>query len=100
MWRVKQTTASNLALVLVAIAWALVCYGALSQMGDYAPATPRAVIEANRHRSTLIWLFGLLCLIGSLWLSGYGFAAAKVRSVLAAVACVAPLLVVVFALWR
>ncbi|MDR6841505.1 hypothetical protein [Pseudoxanthomonas sacheonensis] len=96
----RQTTASNLALALVVLAWPLAYFGVMSQLGDYAPSTPRAVIEANSHRSTIILLAGLLCLFSSLWLSGYSFAGAKIRSVVAAIACVAPMAIVILALWQ
>lgn len=93
----KQGTASNLAIALAVVGWPLACIGALSQLGDYAPGVPRAVIEAHRHRSMAVLIAGLLCLLASLWLSGYGFSGARARSVIAIVACLAPAIAIALA---
>jgi len=87
----KHSTASNLAIVLAALAWPLAFYGAMSQLGDYDPSTPREVIAAHQHLSISILAAGLLLLASSLWLSGYSFPGAKIRSVVASVMCLAPL---------
>jgi hypothetical protein len=87
----RQTTASNLAIALVVLAWPLTYLGAMSQLGDFAADTPRAVIEAAHLRSVLILSTGLLFFFCSLWLSGYSFKGAKVRSLIAATACLAPI---------
>jgi hypothetical protein len=92
---VKQTTAANMAIVLVAVAWPLAIYGALSQLGDPSPSVPRPQIEAARHLSLVILLTGMLCLIGSLWLSGYAFSAARMRAVVAVAAVIIALTVFV-----
>jgi hypothetical protein len=97
--RMRQSTASNLAIVLAALAWPLAFYGAMSQLGDYAPSTPREIIETNQHRSTSILAVGLLCWVGSIWLSGYSFTAAKIRAVIASVACLVLLVVAIVGMW-
>jgi hypothetical protein len=81
----KQTSAANLALLLVVVGWALTYYGAMSQLGDPSPSVPHAQIEAARHLSFVVLCIGVVSILASLWLSGYSFSAAKVR----ASACVA-----------
>ena len=93
----KQGTASNLAIALAVVAWPLACGGALSQLGDYAPGVSQAVIEADRHRSMAVLMTGLLCLLVSLWLSGYSFSGARIRSLIATVACMGPAIAVALA---
>ena len=96
----KQTSASNLAIALALLAWPLTFYGAMSQIGDYASGTPRAIIVANHLRSVLVLSTGLLFFFGSLWLSGYSFSGAKKRSVVAAMVCLSPIVVIAIAgLW-
>jgi len=75
----KQATASNVVLLLVALRW-VPAHGVLSQLGDPSPTTHREQIESYRQQSTFVLLIGVLFLPSSLWLSGYSFSAAKVRS--------------------
>ncbi|WDS35243.1 hypothetical protein [Pseudoxanthomonas sp.] len=95
----KRSTASNVAIALAVFSWPLVCYGAMSQLGDYAPSTPNEVIVASRHRSFSILVVGLLCWVSSIWLSGYGFSGAKVRSSIAFAGCLSLPLVAIVGLW-
>ena len=83
----KQPTSANLALIAAVLAWPLIWFGVLSQLGDYAPNTPREVMASNQRTSMTALVVGLVLLLGSLWLSGYSFANAKVRSVSAALLC-------------
>jgi hypothetical protein len=76
----KQTTAANLALLLVAAGWLLAYYGVMSQLGDPSPSVPHAQIEAARHLSLAILFVGVASILTALWLSGYSFSAAKVRA--------------------
>ncbi|HWG89056.1 MAG TPA: hypothetical protein VN679_14830 [Candidatus Acidoferrales bacterium] len=84
----KQTSAANLALLLVVVGWALAYYGVMSQLGDPSPSVPHAQIEATRHVSLVVLCIGVVSILAALWLSGYSFSAAKVR----ASACVALIL--------
>jgi hypothetical protein len=95
----RQSVASNFAVLLAVLSWPLACYGVMSQLGDYAPSTPREILAANHHRSVAVLVAGLLCFSSSLWLSGYSFSAAKVRSVVAAVLCLALLSVAIVGMW-
>ena len=83
----RQSSAANVALILAVLAWPLTYYGVMSQLGDYHPDIPREFIATNRRVSVGILLTGLLCLLGSLWLSGYSFTCAKSRSIVAALIC-------------
>ncbi|HEV2622042.1 MAG TPA: hypothetical protein VGU65_08135 [Frateuria sp.] len=76
----KQTTAANLALVLVVAGWLLAFYGVMSQLGDPSPSVPRAQIEAARHLSLAVLGVGVVCILAALCLSGFSFTAAKVRA--------------------
>jgi len=76
----KQTTAANLALLLVVAGWLLAYYGVMSQLGDPSPSVPHAQIEASRHLSLAMLFIGVASILAALWLSGYSFSAAKVRA--------------------
>ncbi len=84
--RMKQSTASNIALILAVLAWPLCFYGLLSQLGDYAPGTPSHIIESSRLKSFVALTAGLLSFLSSLWLSGFAFSGAKLRSAAATIA--------------
>jgi hypothetical protein len=93
----KPTTASNIALIGATLSWPLVWFGVVSQLGDYAPGTPSESIISNTRLSVGAIIAGLAFLFGSLWLSGYGFAVARVRSLLAASICLGlPIALVAF----
>ncbi|WP_139350896.1 hypothetical protein [Rhodanobacter sp. C01] len=94
----ERTKAANLALLLVALGWLLAFYGVMSQVGDPGPTISPAQIDANRLRSFAILLVGIVCLLSSLWLSGYSFMVAKVRSIVSAAAVVLPSIGVVLSL--
>lgn len=96
--RMKQATASNWAIGLVMLSWPLIYYGFVSQLGDYSPSTPQQVMDSNHLRSGLVLFVGLLCFIGSLWLAGFAFSGAKLRSSVVAVASLASLMVLVVAM--
>lgn len=95
----RQTSASNLALLLAVLAWPLIYYGIMSQLGDYRPGTPTEVILANQRISVAVLSVGFLSFLGSLWLSGYGFIGAKVRSTLAALICTGLIAFGIVGLW-
>lgn len=86
---------ANLALVLAITGWLLAFYGVMSQLGDPAPTVPHAVIESQRHVSLTVLLVGVMCLLGSLWLSGCSFVEARKRSLLAAALIAVPAIAVV-----
>jgi ABC-type spermidine/putrescine transport system permease subunit II len=90
----KQTTAANLAMMLVAVAWPLAIYGALSQLGDPSPSVSNAQLNAARHSSLAILLTGVLSLIAASWLSGYAFHGARRRAALTLAAVVMPAVVI------
>ena len=94
----KQSTASNVALALAALAWPLCYYGLLSRLGDFAPDTPRDLIERQARISSVVLSAGLLSLCVSLCLGGFSFSGAKVRSLIAIVASFGLVLIAIFAL--
>ena len=79
----KGSHAANLSLALVVIGTPVLYFGGLSSLGDPAPWVTPAQIAASRFRSEVFFFSGLAALVASLWLSGYGFAAAPRRSVAA-----------------
>lgn len=95
----KHGTAANTALSLAILAWPLAYYGVMSQLGDPAPTVPRSEIEAARQQSHMVLLVGILCLFGSLWLSGYGFPGARVRALVSAALGVLPAAAVIWSLF-
>jgi len=76
----KQSSAANLALLLVVVGWFLAFYGVASQMGDPAPWVPHEQIQACHRLSHIILSFGVLGVLSALWFSGYSFSAAKIRA--------------------
>jgi hypothetical protein len=95
----KQSVASNLAVGLALLAWPLLIYGLMSQLGDPQPGTSSEVTAANRRLSVAVLSVGFLCFLGALWLSGFSFTGAKVRSLLAAACCTALITFGVISLW-
>ncbi len=95
----RQSVASNIAVGLALLAWPLIIYGLMSQLGDYHPSTPSEVIAANRRASVAVLSTGFLCFLGALWLSGFSFTGAKVRSLLAAACCTALITFGLISLW-
>lgn len=95
----RQSVASNLAVGLALLAWPLIIYGLMSQLGDYHPSTASEVVAANRRTSVAVLSAGFLCFLGALWLSGFSFTGAKVRSLLAATCCAALITFGVISLW-
>jgi Na+/melibiose symporter-like transporter len=89
----KQTTAANTSLILVVLGWSLTYYGFISNAaeGDFSPRVSHAEIEAAQHQAAAMLLIGLVCLVATLWLSGYAFTSAKVRASLAVAAFALPL---------
>jgi len=59
-------------------------------MGDPASWVSRIELEAHRRTSLILLFLGIASLLGSLWLSGYSFSQARLRSLFAAAACVVP----------
>ena len=99
--------AANWALALVIIGWPLSYYGAMPnqlgdpaphQLGEPAPIITQAVYEAYQLRSFAFLTVGILCLLGSVWLSGHSFTTAKVRSTVSVLAVVLPSIAVVLSL--
>jgi hypothetical protein len=76
----KQSSAANLALLLVVVGWFLVFYGVASQLGDPAPWVTHEQMQAHHRLSHTILSFGVLGVLSALWLSGYSFSVAKIRA--------------------
>ncbi|MBB6247366.1 hypothetical protein [Rhodanobacter sp. A1T4] len=94
----ERTKAANLALLLIAIGWLLAFIGVMSQLGDPGPTVTHAQIEANRLRSFAALVIGVACLLSSLWLSGYCFAVARVRSIASAAAVMLPSMAIILSM--
>ncbi len=95
----KKTTAANVALVLVTLAWPMVLYGSLSQMGDAAPDA-RAAVEAARRWSSVFFFAGLLSFVASIGLALHALAGARIRARIALVIALLPLLAIAVMLAR
>jgi hypothetical protein len=96
--RMKQTSAANLAFLLVATGWVLAFYGVMSQLGDPSPSVPREQIEAARHLSLVILCVGVMCVLAALWLTGYSFSGARIRASICAALIVLPSVAVILSL--
>ena len=92
----KPSNAANVSLILVCVGWFLATYGALSSLGDPAPSVPQAVLEHQRMISIAGLLAGVLCLLSSLWFSGYAFAGARWRAILTVALVVIPAVALYF----
>ena len=95
----RQTSASNWALLFAVLAWPLMYYGIVSQLGDYRPSTSPEVILTNQRMSVAVLSVGFLSLIASLWLSGYSFTGARGRSIFAALVSVGLITFGIIGLW-
>ncbi|MFC4764854.1 hypothetical protein [Dyella koreensis] len=91
----KQSTASNLALLLAPLGWGFAFIGVTAQLGDPDPDIPAAVLEAERLKYMVVFYLGVFLIAGALWASGYSFSEAKRRAVVAAFIGVAPLIALV-----
>lgn len=91
----KQSTASNLALLLAPLGWGLAFIGVTAQLGDPYPDIPVAVLEAERLKYMVVFYLGVFFIAGALWASGYSFSGAKRRAVVAATICIVPLIALV-----
>lgn len=91
----RANRTANLALLLAVTGWLLAFYGAMSLLGDSAPTVPRSVIENHRHVSITVWLVGVICLVGSLWLAGCSFSGARKRSLLVVALIACPVIAIV-----
>jgi hypothetical protein len=92
--RMRTSRAANLAIVLAVLAWPLLVYAVLSQLADPMPSLSHAELEALRHRSILVLSCGVLAIVASLWLSGFAYQSARVRSIVAVGLCVVPTIAV------
>ena len=90
----RATQPANLALAIAVLAWPLLVYGALSQLGDPAPSTSAAALRHIWQISMLCLAAGLISLIAALWLSGFSYAAAPRRSIAVVFVVLVPAIVV------
>jgi hypothetical protein len=85
----KQTTAANLSLVLVVMAWAALACSAGAAMVDPGPTVDPSRFFGDQQRTAVLWSnAGLLLLLSGTWLAGHAYTAARVRSVLALLLCI------------
>ena len=95
----KQSSASNVAIALAILAGPLCYYGFMSGLAHFVHGTPREVIERHHAISALILGAGLLSLAASLWLSGFAFSGAKIRSLIASLTAAGLLFTAIFSSW-
>ena len=88
----KKSLGANLALVLITLGWGMCFFGLASQLGDPNPHVPRAVIEAQQRTLWAVFFVGACFAFVSIWLAGYAYTGAKVRSITALSLGVVPLL--------
>lgn len=87
----KKTTAANLALGMAALGWAMCYLGLFAHLGDPNPAIPRETIEAEDRFYWMIFFAGAMLAVGAMWFAGFGYAEARIRSIIAASLLLLPL---------
>ncbi|WP_445145031.1 hypothetical protein [Dyella sp. Tek66A03] len=87
----RKATAANIALCLVAIGWLVSYWGVMAHLGDADPRVPREIIEAENRFYWGVFFGGAVLIVVAMWLAGFGYSEAKVRSIAVAAAIVIPL---------
>jgi hypothetical protein len=93
----RKTTAVNIALCLTVIGWAMSYLGLFAHLGDPNPKVPHEVIEAENRFYWAIFVAGVVLAVGAMWLAGFGYSEAKIRSLITAAMTIVPL--VTFGVW-
>ncbi len=93
----RKTTAVNIALCLTVIGWAMSYMGLFAHLGDPNPKVPHEVIEAENRFYWAIFVAGVVLAVSAMWLAGFGYSEAKIRSVITAAMTIVPL--VTFGVW-
>jgi hypothetical protein len=79
----SKRLSANLALIFAVLGWVLCFVGVTGQLGDPDRRIARSVME-NEERMFLTSLFVGACLaFSSMWLAGYAYSEARVRSLVA-----------------
>lgn len=87
----KKTAAANIALCLVVMGWAASFWGLFAHLGDPDPRAPREVIEAENRFYWALFFVGVVAIASAMWLAGFSYSEAKIRSAFVAAATMAPL---------
>lgn len=88
----RKATAVNIALCLVVLGWVASFRGLFAQLGDPDPRVPREVIEAENRFYWMFFLGGVVVIMVAMWLAGFGYSEAKIRSAVVAAVTVTPLI--------
>jgi len=71
--------------------------GLFAHLGDPDPRVPHEVIDAENRFYWAMFFAGVISIVGAMWLAGFGYSEAKIRSLIAAALTIAPL--VAFGVW-
>lgn len=88
----RRPTAANIALVFIALGWAISYVGLFTHLGDPNPKVSHEVIEAENKFYWAIFFLGIVLAFGAMWLAGFAYSEAKIRSLIAASMCLFPLI--------
>lgn len=83
----KPSVAANLALSAAVVSAPLLFFGFTGFLGDPSPRMSEADVARHIHEADALVGSGFFTLFASFWLSGYSFAAARVRSLIALLIC-------------
>ena len=89
----KRTAAANIAMCLTIVGWTMSFVGLFAHLGDPNPKVPHEVIEAENRFYWAIFLVGMILIACAMWLAGFGYLEAKIRSSLTVAMTVVPLIV-------
>lgn len=73
------------------------CLGLFAHLGDPNPRLPHEVIDAGNRFYWAIFFAGMILVVGAMWLAGFGYSEAKIRSLIAASTTIVPL--AAFGVW-
>jgi hypothetical protein len=87
----SKRLSANLALIFAVLGWVLCFVGLTGQLGDPDPRIARSVIDSEERMLWTSFFVGACLALTSMWLAGYAYSEAKVRSLIALALWLLPL---------
>lgn len=87
----RKSAAANIALCFTALGWVTSYLGVMAHLGDANPNVQHEVIEAENRFYWAIFFVGLVLIASAMWMAGFGYSEAKMRSLITAALTIVPL---------